>query len=173
MRQVLYHKADWPSHKQACGKPDGSAEPPSAARSSSAASALSPPKGLDGGISKPFSRLDDDTWLHGRSENDVYRLLIDACRLRAEDAYSFEGSPQHDSIYAGAPDGRRGFARFLDRAATRRGLLPRWWTPEKRAACERLGMDASQWHDLRCAVKKSDIIDHYGDTRFPMQLRMV
>ena len=34
-------------------------------------------------------------------------------------------------------------------------------------------MDVSQFQDLRCAVEKSDIIEQYGDPRFPMQLRML
>lgn len=164
-------KADWKSHKKVCGKPSGSEEPPSGG-SSSASSTLSPPKGVDRGVSKPFTRLDNGTWLHDRSETDVYRLLIDAYRLRVEDTYTIEGEIEYDSVYGGAADGRRGLGRFLDLAATRRGLLPSWWNPEKRAACQRLGMDASQWCDLRCAVEKSDIVDHYGDPRFPMQLRM-
>lgn len=33
-------------------------------------------------------------------------------------------------------------------------------------------MDSSQFQNLRSAVGKSDIIEHYGDPRFPMQLRM-
>ncbi|POR38376.1 Uncharacterized protein TPAR_01418 [Tolypocladium paradoxum] len=165
-------KADWKSHKKVCGKPSGSAEPSARGGPSSASSSLSPPKGLDRGVAKPFTRLDNGTWLHDRSETDVYRLLIDAYRLRVEDTYTVEGDIEADSIYGGAPDGRRGLGRFLDLATRRRGLLPPWWNPEKRAACVRLGMDASQWCDLRCAVEKSDIVDHYGDRFFPMQLRM-
>ncbi|GAW13664.1 hypothetical protein ANO14919_030530 [Xylariales sp. No.14919] len=34
-------------------------------------------------------------------------------------------------------------------------------------------MDSSEWQDLRRAVEKSDVIAHYGDSRFPMQLRMM
>jgi splicing suppressor protein 51 len=33
-------------------------------------------------------------------------------------------------------------------------------------------MDADGWPDLRCCVEKSEIIEHYGDARFPMQLEM-
>ncbi|KAI1183094.1 hypothetical protein F5B17DRAFT_153838 [Nemania serpens] len=34
-------------------------------------------------------------------------------------------------------------------------------------------MSRAHWQDLRCAVEKSDIMEHYGDPRFPMQLRML
>ncbi|KAM0466375.1 hypothetical protein ACHAPV_001334 [Trichoderma viride] len=121
----------------------------------------------------PFTRLDNGTWLHNRPEIDVYRLLIDAYRLRVEDTYVMEGDFMEGSIYAGNTDGLRGFRNFLRRAATVSGLLPPWWNNEKKAACEQLGMDTSQWSDLRCAVEKHDIIEQYGDPQFPMQLRML
>lgn len=111
----------------------------------------------------PFTRLDNGTWLHNRPEIDVYRLLIDAYRLRVEDTYVMEGDFMEGSIYAGNTDGLRGFRNFLRRAATVSGLLPPWWNNEKKAACEQLGMDTSQWSDLRCAVEKHDIIEQYGD----------
>ncbi|RYP74967.1 hypothetical protein DL769_003902 [Monosporascus sp. CRB-8-3] len=155
-------KGDWKAHRKICGKQSGT---PGATSNPS-------PKGLDSPIAKPFTRLDNGTWLHDRPEIDVYRLLIDAYRMHVEDAYEIEGEQEEDSIYTGAPNGLLGFRRFLGRVESCRGLLPPWWNSEKRNACERLGMDASQWCDLRCAVEKSDIIDHYGDSRFPMQLRM-
>jgi splicing suppressor protein 51 len=123
-------------------------------------------------INKPFTRLSNNTWLHERPDTDVYRLLIDAYRLRVEDEYKFDGNIEEDSIYTGAQDGLNGFRRFLGLVESHRELLPSWWSPTKRELCENLGMDASQWHDLRCAVEKSDIIEHYGDQQFPMQLRM-
>lgn len=101
----------------------------------------------------------------------MYRLLLDAYRMHVEDAYAIECEQEEDSLYASAPDKLRGFQRFLGHVKSCSGLLPHWWNSEKRNACEGLGMDASQWCDLRCAVEKSDIIDHYGDSRFPMQLR--
>lgn len=59
-------------------------------------------------------------------------------------------------------------------AAEQAGLLPLWWDDDKRKACERMGMDhrRENFHNLACAIKKSDVIKHYGDSRFPMQLRM-
>jgi splicing suppressor protein 51 len=121
----------------------------------------------------PFTRLENGTWLHDRPEIDVYRLLVDAYRLRVEDTYVMEGVLMEGSIYAGNTDGLHGFRDFLTRAATVSGLLPPWWNNEKKTACEQLGMDASQWSDLRCAVEKHNIIERYGDPQFPMQLRML
>ena len=122
-------------------------------------------------ITNPFTRLSNKTWLHGRSENDVYTLLVDAYRLRTEDNYMY-GDIDEGSLYSGRPSGYDGFCDFLDLAASRPGLLPSWWTPEKRQECEQFGMNGSGWGDLRCAVEKSDIVEHYGEPRFPMQLRM-
>lgn len=33
-------------------------------------------------------------------------------------------------------------------------------------------MTAGQWFDLGASVEKGDIIEHYGESTFPMQLRM-
>ncbi|KAI1148153.1 putative MYND domain protein [Nemania diffusa] len=158
-------KAHWKAHKKICGKQ--AHEPPKAG------TVLSPPKGLDTPITKPFTRIDNHTYLHDRPEDDVYRLLIDAYRLRVEDEYKFEGEAAIDSLYGGASSGIVGFRKFLRRAGSRAGLLPPWWNAEKVKACEKFGMSTEHWQDLRCAVEKSDIIEHYGDSRFPMQLRML
>ncbi|KXX76225.1 Tudor domain-containing protein 1 [Madurella mycetomatis] len=166
-------KADWKAHKKVCGRNDstaaGSFSGPGAPASDTG---LSPPKGLDQPIAKPFTRLDNGTWLHDRSEKDVYRILIDAYRLRVQDIYTLENEIDDGSLYAGEPSGLKGLQRFLRLASSRPGLLPPWWSSEKQRECEDLGMDPSQFQNLRCAVQKSDIIEHYGDSRFPMQLRM-
>ncbi|KAI0424330.1 putative MYND domain protein [Xylaria sp. FL1042] len=171
-------KADWKTHRKICAKQ--SHERSGTGGDSSAGTALSPPKGLERPITKPFTRLDNNTYLHDRPEEDVYRtirdirrVLIDAYRMRIADEYVFEGNAAVDSIYGGAKSGISGFRKFLRLAASRPGLLPPWWDASKQTACEELGMDSSQWHDLGCAVEKSDVIEHYGDSRFPMQLRML
>ncbi|KAK4236140.1 hypothetical protein C8A03DRAFT_45818 [Achaetomium macrosporum] len=115
----------------------------------------------------------DASMLHNRAEKDVYCLLIDAYRLRVEDNYNLDGEVDADSLYGGQPNGLQGFKRFLRLAGSRSGLLPPLWNAEKQRECEAFGMDDSlaQFQDLRCAVEKSDIIAHYGDQRFPVQLR--
>ncbi|KAI0814157.1 putative MYND domain protein [Xylaria sp. FL0064] len=172
-------KADWKTHKKICGKQ--AHERSGTGGDASAGTALSPPKGLESPITKPFTRLDNNTYLHDRPEEDVYRkhdrqicrVLIDAYRMRVEDEYVFEGNAAVDSIYGGAKSSITGFRKFLRLAASRPGLLPPWWNASKQKAYEELGMSSSQWHDLRCAVEKSDVVEHYGDPRFPMQLRML
>ncbi|EFZ04328.1 hypothetical protein X797_011720 [Metarhizium robertsii] len=120
----------------------------------------------------PVTRLHNGTRLHDRSERDVYGLLIDAYRLRVEGMYNIEGEADTDSIYGGDANGLRGFQRFLERVALCPGLLPSWWNAAKKRDCEGLGMIPAQWYDLGSAVEMSDIIENYGDPKFPMQLRM-
>ncbi|KAG9322291.1 hypothetical protein KVV02_002224 [Mortierella alpina] len=100
----------WKSHKKECaafsanttGQPVPAAAAPSANTSSRAAPSTGSP--LSVRIAKPFHRLHDKTWLHGRSEQDVYKLLIDSYRLMQEDDYKFEGDVDADSVYGGAAD---------------------------------------------------------------------
>jgi len=135
---------------------------------------LSPPKGLDQPIEKPFTPLDKGTWLHDRPEKDVYRLLVESYRMRMEDDYALDCNPNADSIYAGVKNPLPGFRRYMRLVKSCRDLLPSWWNPEKEKECEKFGMDKTNdsWYDLHCAIEKSDIIEHYSDSRFPMQLRM-
>src|SRR5438093_370604 len=112
--------ADWAWHKPACLA--------QRAFHVRRVSLLPPTKGLEQANVKPFTRLDNGTWLHDRPEKDVYRLLIDAYRLRAEDDLVYEDKRGADSIYAGQPDSLEDFRRFLARveAAGEGALLPSW-----------------------------------------------
>jgi len=162
-------KADWKTHKKICGK-QGATDPDPAG--SAADGPPSPSKGLEKAVDKPFTRLDSGTWLYDRPEKDVYRLLIDTYRMRMEDNYVHGHENTPGSVYTGASDGLSGFRRFLQLASARPGLLPAWWNPEKKIACEKLGMDPDEWCNLRYCVEKHDVVEHYGDSLFPMQLRM-
>ncbi|KAI9863669.1 MAG: hypothetical protein M1813_003692 [Trichoglossum hirsutum] len=159
-------KTDWKKHKRVCASTAASATSPS-----ESASAEQPPKGLSVVIDKPFHRLDTQTWLHDRPEQDVYKLLIDTYRFRMEDDYNLEGITDADSIYGGARDSRQGFRRFLHLAEGRRRLLPSWWSQEKAAECEAVGVNDG-WSSLASKIEKSNVIEHYGDPNMPMQLRM-
>ncbi|KAG5664330.1 hypothetical protein KAF25_008064 [Fusarium avenaceum] len=165
-------KADWKAHKKICAIQAASSSAGNIVHDVEALS-VSPPRGLDSGVPDPFTQLDRGTYLHNRTEKDVYRLLIDAYRLRADDMYNLEGEADQDGLYGGAADGRGAFKRFLIKVSAQRGLLPSWWTPEKQKECEDFGMDAAQWQNLRNRTSKQEVIDHYGDPRFPMQLRML
>ncbi|KAF7504210.1 hypothetical protein GJ744_002583 [Endocarpon pusillum] len=134
---------------------------------SNAATAESPVVGVD----KPFHRLHAKTWLHDRPEQDVYKLLIDTYRLRMEDNYKLEDTVDEGSIYGSAPNGLKGFRHFLDLAESKGRLLPGWWSPEKRAACEGFGMKPG-WSSLATKIGKQAVIKNYGAELMPMQLRL-
>jgi mitochondrial splicing suppressor protein 51 len=171
-------KADWKSHKKLCSK-NAAATAAAAAVNETSSNATNTtssqrptPKNLSAYVEKPFTCLNNGTWLHDRPERDVYKLLIDTYRFRMEDNYMLEGDVGDDGIYAGHPNGLPGFKRFLRLAVSRPGLLPTWWNKEKEEECKAFGMRGGEWSDLRCSIEKRDIIEHYGDNVMPMQLRM-
>ncbi|KAL8786449.1 MAG: hypothetical protein Q9213_002765 [Squamulea squamosa] len=106
------------------------------------------------------------------TKKECYIELIDSYRMRVEDDYKF--ACDNHGLYAGE-DPKPDFARFLDLAEKRTGLLPGWWNKENRAACEAIGADTfkENWADLSCAVEKHDIIKHYKDNTKPMKLRLL
>lgn len=132
------------------------------------------PKNLSKTVEKPFTKLYTRTWLYGRPEDDVYKLLIDCFRLREEDEYVFGGNVLTGSIYCGDKTSKVQFDKFLDEAeAAEKNILPPWWSSEKREACVALEMDDRNWSSLATCVEKHDIQDHYGNQDMPMQLRML
>ena len=104
----------------------------------------------------------------------MYKLLIDCFRFRQEDEY-LNGDADEYSIYGGHANSKRPFIRFLKKAEDAEGVLPSWWSPEKRNACIVLGMKRStdSVPPLACCVEKSDIQEEYGQFDMPMQLRML
>lgn len=167
-------KADWETHKKTCARDAA----PSNADKNSNPSPVNParpaaPKNLSAAVDKPFHRLDTKSWLHDRPKQDVYKLLIDAYRLRMEDNFTLEGKRETDSIYGGCRDGRVGFRRFLRLAGKASGaVLPPWWTADHAAECEEAGLRGG-WSSLASKVGKSEIMEHYGERDMPMQLRML
>ena len=120
----------------------------------------------------PFRALSEGKYLHNMSEKDVYRALIDSYRLRVEDEYMFSGVKKEFSLLVNNPQPLRGFQQYLDRVKAKARLLPSWWSADKRRACESLAQDRNQWSCIFVSAAKSDIIDHYGNSMKPMQLRM-
>ena len=104
------------------------------------------------------------------SETDVYDQLIDAYRLRIEEQFIRGGDAC--GLYNG-DDPRPDFKRFLTKAERRPGLLPSWWSIEKRKICEKRAVDSVTWSDINCAVQKRDIQEHYEDSMMPVKLRML
>lgn len=159
-------KADWKSHKRWCSKN---------AASNMEQSPISAPQSsvLQQQVPNPFTRLEAGTYLHDRPEQDVYKLLVDCFRMRQQDNDVLEGHTDPDSVYRGAPTSIVPFRKFIDLVVSHPGLLPPWWNDAKRAECEAFG-ESGNWSDLRKKVTKQSVIDHYdGDSRMPMQLRML
>ncbi|KAK2003939.1 MYND finger [Colletotrichum falcatum] len=171
----------WKNHKKACAKNRNNRPVPQATpRGGGGGTAWSPSeptprRGLDQPILGPFTKLGQGTFLHDRPEVDVYRILIDAYRLRMEDTFNLDLVATPKSLYCnGVTDATEGFREFLARAGRVRSLLPPWWNAEKQTECETLGQQAEhKWYSLKDKVSKGDIIQHYRDDQFPMQLRML
>lgn len=130
-------------------------------------SALNPPRGLSAGIEKPFERMEENTWLHGRAKGDVYQLLIDTYRLRMIQEQQGEGQTA-EPVYPKDPVS--GFKTFLEKVEAKRELLPEWWTADNAKECIKLG-EGDGWSSLAKSIRKSDVIEHYGDQHFGVQLR--
>lgn len=170
--------AHWKVHKKVCAK-----QAASAGTTNNNATTSTPKidnntdyetphvKNLEQHIPKPFTRLDKNVWLHDRPEKDVYKLLIDAFRMRQEDCRNFDGHVDKDSIYTGAPDSIAAFRKFIQLTSTRADLLPSWWNAEKQKECEDFGL-GDNWSNLKRKVNKAAIQEHYGEDKMPMQLRM-
>ncbi|KAF1356215.1 putative MYND domain protein [Delphinella strobiligena] len=152
-------KAHWKAHKKVCGRGSDTNSATPGTNSATPGTNSRSSKVLDVTIDKPYHKLDAGTWLHDRSENDVYKLLIDTCRVRLDDNYNLEQKNTKDSVFAGEPH---------------TGLLPPWWSAEKAKECIALGMDKpDDWYSLRFGPEKGDIIKHYGDDKMPMQMEML
>lgn len=86
-----------------------------------------------------------------------------------EDEYSFAGN--NLGIYAGESPTPH-FTTFLDLAEKRDGILPSWWTKDKRVEVESMAQ-TDNWADINCCVEKSDIQEHYGNAMMPARLRIL
>lgn len=130
-------------------------------------STLTPPKGLSAGLEKPFQRMEENAWLHGRAEKDVYQLLIDTHRLRVIQDQQGEGQTA-EPVYPDDPIS--GFKAFLEKVEAKRELLPEWWTADNAEECVKVG-EGDGWSSLAKSIRKNDVVEHYGDERFGIQLR--
>lgn len=126
--------------------------------------------------------------LHDVPERVCYTHLIDIYRLRVDEEFKFgnkrgiyNGDLSERSTLDPLPD----FKRFLDKAERCPGLLPSWWSREKREECEIFG-DKSVWRgwdgeniewrgysDLRVPVDHEAITKQYGDWMRPMLLQQI
>lgn len=119
-------------------------------------------------IRNPFIALQYGTWLHNRPKNDTYQLLLEAYRLRTGDKRNHQSRPT-TPICCGA-----GFARFLQRAATRvPELLPSWWSDDHARACvEQTTRFFAQKASRRVPPTAQMVAAHFADASMPLQLRI-
>ncbi|KAF1851614.1 uncharacterized protein K460DRAFT_362375 [Cucurbitaria berberidis CBS 394.84] len=164
-------KADWKTHKKVCAKNAADAFVGANTEHSTNYSA-GRLKDLEKHVSNPFTRLDQGKYLHDRPETDVFKLLIDSFRMRQADDLNLENKTTPRSVYTGASSSIEPFRQYLAKAATRPNLLPPWWTADKQKECEAFG-ESGAWSDLRKKVTKQEMIQHYGDDKMPMQVRML
>ncbi|KAJ9497771.1 hypothetical protein H2202_006804 [Exophiala xenobiotica] len=99
-------------------------------------------------------------------ESKTYEMLIDTFRLRCDDDYAHGG--HNHGIYGNDPP-LPVFRDFLARAKAA-GMLPPWWNDEKEKECERMAMEDEHFN-IKFAVEKPDIQEHYKDNMMPMTLR--
>ena len=92
----------------------------------------------------PFQALTDGTYLHNIPEKDAYRNLIDSYRLRVTDEYTFSNTRKEYGRYSANHQPLLGFRTFLDRVESKAGLMPPWWTGEKRQSCETMADNQRQ-----------------------------
>lgn len=169
-------KSNWKAHKKFCvatAQANAAPSAPSTIQQNTAQANNRARRALDVDIEKPFHKIYDRTWLHGRSRRDVYKLLIDTYRLRMDDNFTITGEIDVDSIYGEATDGgKSGFRRFLQMVEQDQGVLPEWWSPAHANACVQSGSNNTGWSNLAARIEKHRIMQYYGNSLMPMQLRM-
>ena len=112
-------------------------------------------------LTKPFD---------GVPEAKAFEMIIDSYRLCVEDEYKFRGDARG---LCGDMPPRPDFLRYLRKAEQKGGILPAWWSPDKKKECVEMAGNRASWSSLESPVEKSDATEHYGNPMMPMQLRMV
>ncbi|POR38511.1 Uncharacterized protein TPAR_01298 [Tolypocladium paradoxum] len=136
--------------------------------------ARSPRVGLDNPVTFAFTRLTYNTWFEGRCWTDVFKLLIDAYRLRLAAQRDLDGKPRRvpDEEKREVADGLR---KFLDLAEEVPGLLPLGWNWVHAARCRILAGrndDITNWYSLEYLPNEDEMVEWYEDLFFPLQLQI-
>jgi splicing suppressor protein 51 len=154
-------KAHWKTHKQSCAQGGSQPQP-------------STDKPLPTGEQdkKPFTAISKNTFLHNRSHEQTFQLLIDMMRMRQADEFKFDGKAMIGTIYNQEPSSEKAFGELIRKAEAVTGLLPPWWDVKSLGQCLEYSCKASGF-SLRHAQEKHDIQKTWGDDRMPMKLRMV
>jgi splicing suppressor protein 51 len=121
---------------------------------------------------KPFTAIANNVFLHNRSKDQTFQLLIDALRMRQEDMYALDGDTMRGTIYNMERSSEKAFRVFIRKAQAVEGLLPPWWTKSTVNECITYSRGSSDF-SLECAQEKHDIQETWKDFHMPMKLRMV
>lgn len=121
---------------------------------------------------KPFTAINNNTFLRDRPEEEMFRIMTDLLRMRQEDEYVFEGNTLLGSIYDLDSTPESAFRGFVQAAARVPDFLPPWWTDEKLEQCLEYAR-TSAGSSLAAAIENGDVIKKWGDDRMPMKLRMM
>ncbi|CAI7634185.1 unnamed protein product [Penicillium bialowiezense] len=127
--------------------------------------------GLDVNLRTPYTRLHANTWLHGRSEKDCFKLLFDAIRVRVWDDDELAMKSHLFAMQNGPDQESRMLVREFLRDARRKNCLPPWWTDEKEEECIEWGHSEENWKDEDRPVKMAHLLERYGTATIMFQLR--
>jgi len=114
--------------------------------------------------------LFDDDELRKLSQDKLYERLIDCYRMRVEDEFVWGGNAM--GLHA-EEDPVEGFMDFLKLAEEKKGVLPDWWSMDKKQECVNLGSKRNGWSSLHHTIEKSEVMEHYNDNFMPMNLRIL
>jgi splicing suppressor protein 51 len=155
-------KAHWKTHKPSC------------APTIKGAQASSKPEAEEdcNKNKKPSTAIANNVWLHNRSKDQTFQLLIDALRMRQEDMYALDGDTMRGTIYNMERSSEKAFRVFIRKAQAVKGLLPPWWSMSSVHQCIFYSRGNSDF-SLAGAQEKHDIQETWKDVNMPMKLRMV
>lgn len=157
-------KAHWKTHKQTCKQGESQSQ-------SGTQPDVKPPPAAEHDT-KPFTAISKNMFLHNRSKEQTFQILIDLLRMRQEDEYNLDGDTMIGTIYNLEPSSEKAFRAFICKAKAVDGLLPSWWNDKSLDECLGYSRKSSEF-SLRSARGKHDIQETWSDDRMPMKLRMV
>ena len=157
-------KAHWETHKQTCKQGETQSQ------SGTQPDVKSPPAAEHD--TKPFTAISKNMFLHNRSREQTFKLVIDLLRMRQEDEYNLDGNTMAGTIYNLEPSSEKAFRTFIRKAKAVPGLLPPWWNDKSLNECLEYSRKSSDF-SLCSAQEKHDIQETWSDDRMPMKLRMV
>lgn len=109
--------------------------------------------------------------MYGRFREDVYKLMINAYRLRLDDDSKFLNVLDEDTIFTTTNiQGLTVLDRFIQMAELE-GLMPGWWNSNEMTVCIATG-SSEGWSSTKRKITITDVNEHYGDPLMGLQLRI-